>query len=572
MTLRSEALYTRTEIAAPRGICTGGHQAEADAGVRILQAGGNAVDALVAAGFTAFVVEPRSCGVGGYGHTSVWLAAANRFVSFDHYVRAPLKARPDMFEPDWSVPPTYYGYPHAVGRHNVTGFLAPAVPGAVAGLCDAHAMFGRLFLKRVLEPAIEAAEAGVSFTWLDKMSIADRLPEIQAVAGDAELLLRADGRVPQTPHQDPSGDVMDTSRLARLLKDIARRGKRAFHGGAFARAIGRYMAANGGILSAADLESYRTRIIEERPARYRGHHYVSCYDQVAYEALNILERYDLRKYGPDSFEYRHLMAEALAVAFTDNIAQYGDPDFVRAPVNGLASPVFAAARARGLSLRRALPRPVRVMDAWPYEESFPPPEPLPEPTATLGRTSGTSQVVAGDRWGNMAASCLSIGPGFGGMLYVPELGIFLNGSMANFDPRPGHPNSIAPGKMPIFAAPAIVAARGGRPRFAGSGSGNYRITTGVLHAMCGLIDFGQSLQQAVDSPKVHCQGQETYADVRLPARLRDRLARVGHHVVEVEEGPSRLNFGRVCAIAWNARRKVWTAGAGPVWMTGVAGY
>ena len=142
--LRSEALYTRTDIAAPHGICAGGDQAEADAGVRILRAGGNAIDALVAAGFTAFVVEPRSCGVGGYGHTSVWLAETNRFISFDHYVRAPLKARPDMFEPDWSVPPTYYGYPHAIGRRNVTGFLAPAVPGAVAGLCDAHAMFGCL--------------------------------------------------------------------------------------------------------------------------------------------------------------------------------------------------------------------------------------------------------------------------------------------------------------------------------------------------------------------------------------------------------------------------------------------
>ena len=424
----------------------------------------------------------------------------------------------------------------------------------------------------MLEPAIEAAEAGVPFTWLDKMSIADRLPEIKAVPGDAALLLRRDGRVPQTPFQDPAGDVMDTSRLARLLKDIARRGKRAFHGGAFARAIGRYMAANGGILSAEDLESYRTRIIEEPPARYRGHDYVSCYDQVAYEALNVLDRYDLAKYGADSFEYRHLMAEALAVAFTDNIAQYGDPDFVKAPVNGLASPAFAAARARGLRLRRALPRPVQVMDAWPYEEDIAPPDRLSDPVATLGRNTGTSQVVAGDRWGNMAASCLSIGPGFGGMLYVPDLGIFLNGSMANFDPRPGHPNSIAPGKMPIFAAPAIVAARNGRPRFAGSGSGNYRITSGVLHAMTGLIDFGQSLQQAVDSAKVHSQGQETYVDARLPRTVRDRLARAGHDVVVVEEGPGRLNFGRTCAIAWNARRKHWSAGAGPVWMTGVAGY
>ena len=161
---RSKLVSTREELVAENGVATGGHQAEADAGVRMLQDGGNAVDAAVAAAFTAFAVEPSNCGLGGYDHISIYMAERQEFVSIDAYLRAPGKIRPEAYQPDLSQPFMYYGHPLTIGRVAQRGYLAAGVPGAVAGLCAAHEMFGRLPLAHVLQPAIEAAEAGLPVT------------------------------------------------------------------------------------------------------------------------------------------------------------------------------------------------------------------------------------------------------------------------------------------------------------------------------------------------------------------------------------------------------------------------
>jgi gamma-glutamyltranspeptidase/glutathione hydrolase len=561
----SGPLYGRTAIEG-NAVCAGGHAAEAEAGATIMATGGNAIDALLAAAFVGFVVEPASCGVGGYGHTTVWLAKQRRFVSFDHYARAPGRARADMFEVDRGAPFHYYGHPVTKGRKAEFGFLSIAVPGAVRGFCDAHAMFGRLPLARVLEPAIAIAEAGIAFTWEHALTIADRETDIRGFPDTAAFLLPG-GRVPRTPRWSPDGDRMDTRALARTLKAIAKRGAAGFHEGRVARATADYVTKHGGILEADDLAGYRARVLEEVPVRYRGHDVVACYDQVAYEALNILDAYDLAGHGPDSYAYRHLAAEALALAFTDSITHYGDPDFERAPVDGLASRAFADARRSAIRMGRVVARPVKPGDPWPFDANGPRPRVI-ETRPTLGRPAGTSQMVAADAEGNLAATCVSITNGFGSLVYVPEVGVFLNNAMQNFDPRPDHPNHIEPGKMPVFAAPALVAARAGRGRFASSGSGGYRIQTGVLHTFMNVVDHGMDVLAALDHPRVHCQGEETYLDARIPEAVAARMARAGHRVRVVHEGPGSNHFGRVCALA--RTRRGWAAGGYPVWGTGAA--
>ncbi|MGH6717711.1 MAG: gamma-glutamyltransferase family protein [Alphaproteobacteria bacterium] len=562
----SAPIYSRTALEAG-AVCAGGHPLEAEAGALMLARGGNAVDALVAAAFVGFVVEPASCGVGGYGHTTVWLAKDKRFVSFDHYARAPKAAHSDMFDIDDRAPLHYYGHPITKGRKAELGFLAVAVPGAVRGLCDAHAMFGRLALARVLEPAIGAAETGVPFAWQHVLMIADREADIRRFPDTAAALLPG-GQVPRIPYWAPGGDRLDTRPLARTLKAIAAKGAAGFHGGRVARAIADYVAKNGGILAADDIAGYRTRILAEQPTRYRGHDVVACYDQVAYQALNILDAYDLARHGPDGYGYRHLAAEALALAFTDSIVHYGDPDFERAPVDGLASRGFADARRRLIRLNRVVPRPVAAGDPWPVGARGPRPGTI-ETRPTLGRPAGTSQMVAADSQGNIAATVVSITNGFGALVYVPEVGVFLNNTMQSFDPRPDHPNRIRPGKMPIFAAPALVAARRGRGVFAGAGSGGYRIQTGVLHTFMNVVDHGMTVQAALDHPRVHCQGDETYVDARIPDAVQARLARAGHRLAVVEEGPGSLNFGRIVALA--RTRRGWSVGGYPAWGTATAG-
>jgi gamma-glutamyltranspeptidase/glutathione hydrolase len=571
--IHSKIATSRTEVVAERGVVSCGHIREAEAGARMFEDGGNAVDAVVAAAFTGQVVEPANCGLGGYGHMALFLAETRQLVSVDHSVRAPAAARPDMFEVDSSQPTTYYGWPRAVGRQNEWGTISVAVPGAVSGLCAAHERWGMLPLAQVLEPAIEAAEAGVGVTWDLVLAIVGRLNEIESLPDASALLLR-DGRPPTLPEDggllDGTDERIDTSQLAKTLREIGRHGAAGFYRGWVAEAIEREVTADGGILTADDLAGYQPKITVEPGAWYRSIRYSTASDPVGYETLNILGCFDLAAHGHESSEYRHLMAEAMGHAFVDNMHHYGDRDFGASPVTGLASPEFAASRAASIRLDRAAPRPIPPGDPWPYQRELPVAAAVATRPSASG-LSGTTQMVAADDGGNVVALITSLTSAFGSLVLVPDGGFFLNNAMRNFDPRPDRANCIAPGKMPIFAVPAIAAERDGVAVFGAGGSGGYRITSGVLHAFTNHVDFGMRVQQAVDCPRVHCQGVETYVDSRIQRAVRERLVELGHIVVEQDETPAPLNFSRVCAVARDPATGELSAGSNPPWNTAAAG-
>jgi gamma-glutamyltranspeptidase/glutathione hydrolase len=561
----SEMIATRSEVAAERGVVSAGHPLEVEAGLAALHAGGNAIDATVAAAFAGFVVEPASCGLGGYGRLAIRLGDSGRFVTIDHYARAPAAARAGMFSVDPTKPMKYYGFPHTQGMQAEIGTSAPAVPGAVAGLIAAHEMFGRLKLARLLEPAIGYAEAGIPVDWVLQFTIGARLAEIRRHQAAAEFLLR-DGAPPKAEGPFGPGDRLDTSALAATLRRIATQGAAGFHDGPVADAIARACT----VLTAEDLRSYRPRALAEKPTPYRGHQVATAFDQVGIGALNILSAFDLPALGRDSLEFRHLMLEALACAFVDNMTHYGDPDFEKSPVEGLASPAFGRSRAGMLRLDAALPRPVAAADPWPFQDETLKPEKLPD-RPSAARLAGTSQMAAADREGNVTSLITSLSSSFGSLVYVPEVGVWLNNAMQNFDPRPGLMNSIRPGKMPIFAAPALVASGAGRAAFAACGSGGYRIETGVLHAFVHAADFGLSVQQAIDAPRVHCQGEDSFVDARLPPEIRERLAAMGHRIVVQQDLPGTNCFGRVCGVAIMPDGSL-RAGSGPAWNSAAGGY
>lgn len=550
------------ELVCERGVVAAGHRREAEAGAAMLEAGGNAVDAAVAAAFVGFVVEQCDCGVGGFAHVSVWSGARGRSTSFDGYVCAPHGARADLFVPETSADRTYYGHPATAGDLARHGALAVAVPGAVAALLAAHERMGRLPRAQVLEPAIAVADAGVPFGWRDALIIG-RLREQIAENPAAAAVLLPGGRIPRTPVQLPDGDRLDTAALADTLRRIARDGARGFYTGATAAAIAAAVRRGGGILSAPDLEGYSAVVRDEPPARYRGHAFTTCFDSVACEALGILDGFDLGAAGAESFAARHLMAEALAVAFTDTIAYGGDPHAGDLRRQRLSTAAFAAARRNDLRRDRALPRPVAPRD------------PLGETADGAADTSaaweGTSQIVAADADGNMVSIITAVGWDFGSLVYVPEAGLFLNNGMSYFDPRPGRPNSIAPGRRPTFGAPALVMGRDRRARLAAAGSGGYRIATAVLHAATGVIDYRLAVDAAIERPRVHCQGGETFACARIPTEIADALRAAGHQLVVVDSDASTWHFGRVCAAVFDPESRTVRASAGPHWLTGVAG-
>lgn len=538
------------------GAVAAGHVREVEAGERMLAQGGNAVDAVVAAAFTGFVVEPVSCGLGGYGHLSMFLADGGRFVTVDHGPRAPGASRADMFELADAYDGGDYDWPQVVGRRNEVGALATAVPGAVAGLCAAHEQAGRLPLAQVLEPAIEAADAGLEVAWNVVLATVSRLPEIREIPSAAAFLLDGGDPLTHDPYFRPTRRL-DTSALAATLRAVAAEGPAGFHGGAAARAIEAEVARGGGILTAADIEAYRPKIIHESPGSFRGVEYVTANDQVGYEVLNLLDQFPVAAEG--SAEFYHLMAEAFGHAFVDNVVWFGDDEHVDSPLAGLAGREFARARAADIRLDRAAPRPITAADPRPFDPG--------------AKSPGTTQMTAADVDGNVAALITTVGHDFGSLVYVAEVGCFLNSSMVNYDPRPGRGNSIAPGKMPYFAVPSIVAARDGRAVYGACGSGGYRILSGVVHAFVHAVDFDMPVDAAVAAPRVYCQGQETFVDDRIPAAVRDRLTELGHTVVAEASLPGAEPFARVSAVALAhpADGVVCTSASDPPWSTAAGG-
>jgi gamma-glutamyltranspeptidase/glutathione hydrolase len=540
----------RSEAVGRRGVVSAGHPDSTAAGMAVLEAGGNAFDAIVAAAFSCFVCEPANTGIGGYGRLAGFVAGEKRMVSVDHYLRAPAAVREDMFEIDGSKPVKYYETPWTKGQKAERGHLAVGVPGAVPGLFETHRRWGRLPWEAVLEPAIAQADAGLKWDWTQLLYLCEQMDHLADPAmAPLRRHLMPDGRLPHIPGQFGGGDTLDLSELAATLRLIRDKGPAGLHEGEIAALIEKEVKAGGGILTAADMAAYRPKVMVETPRRFAGLDYVACFCPTTYELLNLLGTFDLGAMGPDSADYRHVMAECLGIAFSDTIRWYGDPDTDDAPVQALCDPAFAKRRAGDIAMDRALPRPIAAVDprTLGIGEAEAPVhlDQAPWPP----RLAGTTQVATVDGEGNMAALCTSISGGHGSLVYCPGTGVVLNNGMQNFDPRPGRPNSLKPGKMPIFAAPVIVALKDGRPVWAGSGSGGYRIMTGVVHAFVNWAVHGLGLGPAMEAPKVHCQGRETFVDETLREAVKAELARRGHNVIEQRDHPGLNAFARVNAVS-----------------------
>ena len=516
-----------------------GHRTVAEVGVEALRKGGNAVDAAVAAAFTAFVVEPTMCGLGGHGRISIHLANSGNTVGIDHFIRAPASATPDMYQRalrEW-VAAGHAGSEKAI---STTGHLSVGIPGTVAGLCEAHRLYGTRPLRELAGPAIDLAEAGLLVDWRLSLTIANRAAEIRQYPAAAAALL-PDGLPPRADTIYRPGDRLDQRDLARSIKQIVDEGPAAFYEGTLARAIEREMKENGGLVTARDLAGYSPAVFDQPRYSYRDLEYVTCGDLIGVETLNLLERFDVRGSGPDSPGYRHLMAEALGQAFVDNFAFAGDPLHVPSPLAGLASKEYAARMAKSISMDRARSE-IQPGDPWAFEPSG------GGEAAAPGPFAGTTSVCAADSTGNFVSLITSLGSAFGSLVLVPETGIFLGNAMQWFDPYPGKTNSVGPGRMPLYAAPVLLAFRDGQATGAIGGSGGYRIPTAVLHTFVNVVDHGLELQAAVEAPRIHTQGETLEVDAAIRAEVREALAGMGHKVNVVESTPYYGGFGVATAV------------------------
>lgn len=504
----SHVSLTRSRLVASGGVVASGHPLAAEIGCRVLIDGGNAVDAVIAAAFASFVVEPAQCGIGGHGRMSIHLARSGRTIGIDHFIRAPAQATPEMYQ---AALARSHG-PDSDGLINTTGHLAVGIPGAIAGLCAAHEHFATRKLTELMVPAIAIAEAGITVDQRMAAQIAQRAAEIRLYPQTAALLLE-DGLPPPAPSWQSRMRRRDATALAKTLKRIATDGARAFYDGPIAAAIAREMRENHGLLTAADLAGYRPHVFEQPRYRYRTISYVTCGDRIASQALDLLERSDLGALDPGSARRYHLIATAMGKAFVDNFSQPSEP-----------APPFA----------------------------------------------GTTQICAADRDGNVAALITSLGSAFGSLVMVPETGIILGNAMQWFDPQPGKPNSVGPGRMPLYAAPVLIALDGERALGAIVGSGGYRIQAAVLNPLLAIVDHGMNAQAAVEHPRIHCEGTGIDLDSRVAPETRAELEAMGHKMRVLDPRELGGGLGR-CSMLWRADGDAWEAAAEP-WSGGTAGH
>lgn len=501
-----------------RGMVVTNHPLASAAGAEMLAAGGNAVDAAVAALFTLTVVEPMMVGILGGGMAHIRLADGTHTV-IDGQGTAPLATGPDTFAPDPAAPP---GTMDAIGRRNAVGPSAVAVPGNLMGWCEALDRFGTFPRTDVMEPAIRHASRGFRAT-----------PYLHECVSDCEADLARDPEIAALylPGGGPirPGARLVTGDYAETLRDIARDGPDRLYAGPLGSHYAEHMAQRGGHLTRDDLSGYRTVTRDPVRGTYRGFEVTgppppSSGPLHIIQMLNILEGHDIGALGFGTADTVHLLAEALKIAFADRAAATADPAFVRVPVEKLLSKSYAAER-------RARIDPARAR-AWAAEVA---PEGSPH----------TTHLTVADAAGNVVASTQTINSLFGARYIVPGTGMIPNNYMFVFDPRPGRASSVAAGKRVTSSMSPVIVLRDGKPVYALGLPGGLRIFPSVMQALSNLIDHGMTVQEAVEAPRVWTQGHALELENGISQAVFDALRDRGHDAVRtgnVAGGMGAIHF------------------------------
>jgi gamma-glutamyltranspeptidase/glutathione hydrolase len=425
------------------------HPVAARAGARMFALGGNAVDAAIAAAFASGVVEPMMSGLGGGGVMIVHDSADGRSWCVDFGMRSPALAVPGCFTLGEGRSPDVFRWRKVVGDANLIGHRAAAVPGAVAGYAAALARWGRLPLKTVLQPAIEAAAEGVPVHAYHTVLAVQNLARLRRFPAAAAICL--DNNDPPAPVDAVgAGAHLVQADLARTLQQIADGGPDAFYRGPFAATLDAEMAAHDGLLRASDLLAVEPRILPALVTAYRGAHIATAPESFGgvtmTEMLAILAGFDLPALGHLSVASLHLIAEASRLAFADRYAYLADPAAVPVPFAGLLDPAYIAERRALIDPRRALAE-AAAGDPWRYE-------PGGRPSAALGpgvappHASNTTHLCAADGDGLAVSLTSTLMSGFGCGVVVSRTGVLLNNGMCWFDPGPAG-NSVAPNRRPL---------------------------------------------------------------------------------------------------------------------------
>ena len=491
----------RTPIMA-RNTVTTTQPLAAQAGLRVLQAGGNAVDAALATAITLTVVEPIMNGIGGDLYAMVW----------DRGELHGLNAT--------GAAPAAWSVDRFAGRSQMprTGWDAVTVPGQVSGWRALSDRFGCLPFARLFESAIDYAENGFAVSPFIA-SVWPLLADLVRGQPGFDAAFMREGRAPEV------GEWWRFPEQARTLADIAATGGESFYRGALAERIAAYAKATGGALTEADLAAQQPQWVNPVAQRYRGFtlHEIPPNGQgiAALMALGMLEHFDIRSVGLDTAAAAHLQIEAMKLAFADLHAHVADPRHMQCSTAQLLDPDYLARRAR-------------LID----------PHCAQAPAPGAPRAGGTVYLAAADADGMMVSLIQSNYFAFGSGVVVPGTGIALHNRGWNFNLEPGHPNQVAPGKRPLHTIiPGFVTDSVGEPLMAFGVMGGFMQAQGHVQILSRLADFGQAPQAMNDAPRfmVSPVDHTVKLEAHMPAKVAQGLQELGHAVQVLPTG--HLDFG-----------------------------
>lgn len=456
-------------------------------GMKVLQDGGNAVDAAVAVGYALAVVHPAAGNLGGGGFAVIHTAKGEN-VALDFREMAPGKATRNMYLDSKG---------EVIPDASVVGYLAAGVPGTVAGMSAMLERYGTKKLSELIKPAISCAEKGFVIGAHNAELFSEYKDRLAKFESTRKYFMRPDG---STLHET---DVLVQKDLARTLRLIAGQGPDAFYKGEIADIIVKDMAANGGIITKEDLARYQPIWREAVHGTYRGYDIYSMSPPSSggthiIQMLNVMEGYNLREMGHNSSATIHVLAEAMRYAYADRSQYMGDPDFTQVPVKGLTSKAYA----------QSIREQIQPDKATPSSQVKP-----GNPQIHEGNNTTHYSVV--DKWGNAVAVTYTINDWWGSGAAVNGAGFLLNNEMDDFSIKPGVPNmygliggeanAIEPYKRPLSSMSPTIVQKDGKLFMVVGSPGGSRIITTVLQVISNVIDHGMNIREAVDAPRIHMQ-------------------------------------------------------------------
>ena len=523
------AFASRSQVIAQHAMAATSHPLATQIALDILQAGGSAVDAAIAADAALGLMEPTGSGIGGDLFAIVWDSKTKKLYGLNASGRSPESLTLDYFRKNgYETIPPY-------------GPLPVTVPGCVDGWFELHDKFGKLDMKKVLAPAIRYAQEGFPLTDLIAFYWGLSVPRLSKWPGFSDTFA-PNGHAPR------EGEIFKNPRLANTYEKLAERGRDEFYKGEIARKIDAYMKENGGFLSYEDLAKHSSTWVEPVSTNYRGYDVWELPPNgqgiAALQMLNILEQYDFSQIEFGSPEHVHLFVEAKKLAFEDRAKYYSDMDFNDVPVAELISKPYAAERKKLIDPDHAANR---------YDAGNPALE-----------SGETVYLTVADGDGNMVSLIQSNYRGMGSGMTPGDLGFVLQDRGELFDLTPGRFNTYAPGKRPFHTIIPAFITKDGKPWISFGVMGGSMQPQGHVQIVMNLIDFGMNLQEAGDAPRIRHGGSSqptgsrmtdggwVYLESGFPMETKRELTLMGHRIRTDVGG-----YGGYQAIMWDETNGVY---------------